>query len=72
MPLAQIHILEGRSKEQKRMLMQEVTAAISRSLDTPPESVRVLLYEIPQDQWAVGGMTMAERNRRAVEETGSA
>ncbi len=60
MPLAQIHILEGRSPELKKQLIEEVTQAISRSLGVPPANVRVLLYELPKDHWAVGGVTMAE------------
>lgn len=31
MPIAQIHILEGRSDEQKETLIREVSEAISRS-----------------------------------------
>jgi 4-oxalocrotonate tautomerase len=63
MPIAQIHMLEGRPPEVKKKLIEEVTAAISRCLDAKPESVRVLLYEIPKNQWAVGGVTMEERNK---------
>ncbi|MCL6562445.1 MAG: 4-oxalocrotonate tautomerase family protein [Firmicutes bacterium] len=61
MPLAQIHILEGRTEEQKKRLVEEVTAAISRSLGAAPESIRVLLYELPKTHWAVGGVSMAEQ-----------
>ncbi|MBX5466179.1 MAG: 4-oxalocrotonate tautomerase family protein [Firmicutes bacterium] len=64
MPLAQIHILEGRSPEQKRQLMEEVTAAICRTLGAAPETVRVLVYELPKTHWAVGGVPMAELTRR--------
>ncbi|MED5432789.1 MAG: tautomerase family protein, partial [Pseudomonadota bacterium] len=39
MPVAQINILEGRTDEQKEMLIHEVTDAIVRSLGAPVESV---------------------------------
>ncbi|BAW26925.1 4-oxalocrotonate tautomerase (plasmid) [Pseudomonas putida] len=45
MPVAQINILEGRSDEQKEMLIREVTDAISRSLGAPVESVRIIITE---------------------------
>jgi 4-oxalocrotonate tautomerase len=43
MPIAQIHILEGRNDEQKETLIREVSEAISRSLDAPLTSVRVII-----------------------------
>lgn len=61
MPLVQMHILEGRSEEMKQRLIAEVTAAVSRSLGAPQESIRILLYELPKTHWAVGGKSMAAR-----------
>ncbi|MCF8563191.1 4-oxalocrotonate tautomerase family protein [Alicyclobacillus tolerans] len=63
MPLIQMHILEGRTAETKRQLISEVTDAVSRTLGAKPESIRVLLYELPKEHWAVGGVTMAERQQ---------
>ncbi|MFC7392106.1 2-hydroxymuconate tautomerase [Scopulibacillus cellulosilyticus] len=60
MPIAHIHILQGRSQEQKKQLICEVTSAISRSLDAKPESIRVLLHETAREHWATGGVTKAE------------
>jgi 4-oxalocrotonate tautomerase len=60
MPIAQIHILEGRSKDQKRTLIQEVTAAIHRSTGADLDRIRVLLYEIPDENWAAGGISKEE------------
>ncbi|MHC8366909.1 2-hydroxymuconate tautomerase family protein [Pseudomonas sp. ZT5P21] len=63
MPIAMIHLAEGRSEEKKHALLVNVTQAIAQSLDVPVESVRVLLQEIPETQWAAGGKTLAERQR---------
>ncbi|WP_078379898.1 2-hydroxymuconate tautomerase [Sutcliffiella halmapala] len=60
MPIAHIHLLEGRSSEKKQVLIKNVTAAISKSLDTSPEKVRVLLLEIPKENWGTAGKTKAE------------
>lgn len=61
MPIAMIHIAEGRSDEKKRALLHKVTQAIAESLDAPIESVRVLIQEVPATQWSAGGQTLAER-----------
>lgn len=61
MPITMIHLTQGRSEEKKHALMVNVTLAIAESLDIPVESVRVLIQEIPETQWAVGGKTLAER-----------
>lgn len=55
MPIAQIHILEGRSDEQKETLIREVSEAIARSLDAPIASVRVILSEMPKSHFGIGG-----------------
>jgi 4-oxalocrotonate tautomerase len=60
MPIAHIHLLEGRSNEQKQELIQNVTQAISKSLENSPEKVRVLLIEIPKENWGTGGVTKVQ------------
>lgn len=55
MPIAQIHILEGRSDEQKEALISEVTQAIMKALDAPQQSVRVIITEMPKQHFGIGG-----------------
>lgn len=64
MPLAQIHILEGRTSEQKKKMITAVTEALINSLDVPRENVRVVIYEVPKSHWSVGGMTMEEQEKK--------
>ncbi|MBS4174530.1 2-hydroxymuconate tautomerase [Bacillus sp. FJAT-49736] len=61
MPIVQVHLLEGRSKELKRKLISEITEAISRTLGNSPETIRVLLNEVPQENWGVAGMPISSR-----------
>ncbi|MBC7182473.1 MAG: 4-oxalocrotonate tautomerase family protein [Marinobacter sp.] len=63
MPVAQINILEGRSDEQKEMLIQEVTDAISRSLGAPVESVRIIITEMPKQHFGIGGQSAKKLGR---------
>lgn len=63
MPLAQISILEGRSKEMIEQMAEAVTDVIAKSLGSPREAIRVVVTEIPASRWFVAGESMAERAR---------
>ena len=57
MPIAHIHIMEGRSDEKKERLIAEVTDAICRSLDAKPETVRIIIQEMPKAHFGIGGVS---------------
>jgi 4-oxalocrotonate tautomerase len=63
MPFAQIHILEGRTEEQKRAVIEKVTAALVDALGAPVEAVRVLITEVPKTQWGIGGKSAKDLGR---------
>lgn len=63
MPIAHLHILEGRPKEKRVALIRNVTNAIAESLDVPAERVRVVVQEVALDHWGIGGETAEERRR---------
>jgi 4-oxalocrotonate tautomerase len=63
MPIAMIHIAQGRTDKQKRLLLKNVAEAIASSLDAPIETVRVLVQEVPATQWLAGTETLAERRQ---------
>lgn len=60
MPIVRIEMLAGRPAAKQAELIRRVTEAVAGTLDVRPEQVRVLLYEIAPEHWAVGGRTMAE------------
>jgi len=66
-PLVQISILPGRSPEQKRALLAEVTDAVVRTCKVQPEQVRVLISEVAAEHWGVGGVSRAEIDARKKE-----
>ena len=63
MPIIQAHILAGRSEEQKRALIRNLTEAVVRSLGVPGESVRVIISEMEKDAYGIGGRTAKELGR---------
>ncbi len=66
MPIAIIHIIEGRDASKKRKLIATVTSAIATSLDVPVDTVRVLVQECPPELWGAGNETLAERRDGAM------
>ncbi|MCV2219761.1 4-oxalocrotonate tautomerase [Thauera sp. Sel9] len=63
MPFAQINILEGRSEEQKRAVIEKVTQALVEALDAPQQSVRVMINEVPKTNWGIGGVSAKDLGR---------
>jgi len=62
MPMVQIHMLEGRTREQKKKLLESITQAVTESLDVSVSSVRVWLNEFPADQFMAAGTLWSERD----------
>lgn len=55
MPIVQIHLMEGRTDDQKRALVKEVTQAVCGTVNVPPEKVRIILSDMAPNGYAVGG-----------------
>jgi 4-oxalocrotonate tautomerase len=55
MPFIQVTIVEGRTIEQKHDLMKKITDATAESLGSDPQRIRVAIYEVSPDEWAIGG-----------------
>lgn len=61
MPLIEIHLLEGRNKEQKKALLEAVTRAVHESIGAPLETIRVWIQEIPPDEFMTAGLLASEK-----------
>ena len=64
MPLVQISVREGRPAENIRKMISAVTNAVADSLNAPPQSIRVIVTEVPLTHWATGDVTLAEKQNR--------
>ena len=51
MPFAQIYILEGRTPEQKKAVIEKVTQALHEAIDAKKETIRVDLQNIPDGKY---------------------
>jgi 4-oxalocrotonate tautomerase len=60
MPEILVHIVEGRSPEVKRALMKDITDAVVKNFNVPPERVVVQIVESPRDSKSRGGVPFSE------------
>ena len=56
MPFAQIYMLEGRTEEQKRAVIEKVSAALVEATGTPIANVRVWIQDVPKENWGIAGV----------------
>jgi len=60
MPIVEVHMLAGRTVEQKREFAKRVTQLVCETLDSKPEKVRVILTDMPHDSYAIGGVLVSD------------
>jgi 4-oxalocrotonate tautomerase len=63
MPLVEIHLLEGRTDDQKKALLSAVTKAVNESIGAPLESIRVWLQEFSPREYMIAGVLAADRKK---------
>jgi 4-oxalocrotonate tautomerase len=63
MPFAQIYMIEGRTTEQKKAVIEKVTQALVEAVGAPKENVRVWIHDVPKENWGIAGQTALELKR---------
>lgn len=61
MPEVIVHVVQGRSVEQKRALVKDITAAVVTHLGASIDAVLVEIIETPLENKAKGGVLFADR-----------
>jgi len=61
MPEVYVHAVEGRTPEQKRALMKDITDAVVRHFNAPPDAVVVTIVESQKVNKAKAGVPFTER-----------
>ena len=61
MPEVVFYALGGRSVEQKRALVKDITDAIVRNCEVTPDAVTIIIHENPRTDKAKGGVLFSER-----------
>ena len=60
MPTYHVEMLEGRTVEQKKKLVAEITRVSVEVLGGVAESVDVIITDIKRENWATGGKLWSE------------
>ncbi len=63
MPLIEVHMLEGRTDEQKERLLTAVTRAVQESIGAPLSTIRVWIQELSPKEYMSGGELAAHTKR---------
>ncbi|KRN88782.1 2-hydroxymuconate tautomerase [Ligilactobacillus ceti] len=61
MPFVHIELVEGRSPEQLKKMVEDVTAAVVNNTGAPAEHVHVILNEMKKDNYAVAGTLVSDQ-----------
>ncbi|QDL53209.1 4-oxalocrotonate tautomerase [Rhodoferax aquaticus] len=60
MPTYHIELLEGRTLEQKKKLVEEITRVSVEVLGVSPGSVDIVFTDVQRHNWATGGKLWSE------------
>ncbi|HEU4344298.1 MAG TPA: tautomerase family protein [Candidatus Binatia bacterium] len=55
MPVVQVYLYKGRSKEVKKELVRRITKDFQEVADISPESLHILFHDMEKDNWGTRG-----------------
>lgn len=61
MPILQLEMLAGRSMEQKRAMVKEVTEALVKTISCRPEAVKIIIREVTKENLAEAGVLYSDK-----------
>lgn len=61
MPYVTVKMLEGRTEEQKKALVEKVTEAVSETTGAPVENITVFIEEMTKNHYAVAGKRFSDK-----------
>jgi 4-oxalocrotonate tautomerase len=62
MPIIRVEMFEGRTGDQKRALVRELTDAFIRTCGSKPESVQVVLIDVAKKNWGAAGDLYSDKS----------
>jgi 4-oxalocrotonate tautomerase len=60
MPYVTVKMLEGRTEEQKKALVEKVTEAVAETTGAPKEKIVVFIEEMSKNHYAIGGKRLSD------------
>ena len=63
MPIIHVHLIEGRSIEQKRAMVEKVTQAVCETVNVPPEHVKIIMHDMAKHDYATAGVLKSDEQK---------
>ncbi|HCS10293.1 MAG TPA: 4-oxalocrotonate tautomerase [Clostridiales bacterium] len=63
MPSIHVEMLKGRTIEQKREMVKEITEVVSRTVNCPKEAIRIVINEMEFENFALGGVLKCDNQK---------
>lgn len=60
MPVVQVSVWAGISKENKKKIVEGITKVIEE-IGVPREAITIIIYEVPKTDWASSGQIHSEK-----------
>lgn len=60
MPTIRVELLEGRTDAQKTAFARAVNEAAVKELNSDPQHVDIVFFEVPKKHWSTGGVFFSE------------
>ena len=60
MPVVQIYMYSGRSKEQKKELVKRISRDFEEVVGVKPESLNILFHDMDKENWGIRGTLASE------------
>ncbi len=61
MPILRVEMFSGRSREQERLLVRELTGTFLRVAGGKPESVTIIFQDVDKGDWRASGVLIADK-----------
>ena len=61
MPIIRVEMFAGRTRDQKRALVRELTECFVRTCGSKPEAVQIVLVDVEKEDWGVAGVLSCDR-----------
>lgn len=65
MPVIRVEMFKGRTREQKRALVKELTESFLRTCGGKPESVQIVLFDVEAEDWGSAGQLVVDKQAAA-------
>lgn len=61
MPIVTVQLLEGRTHEQKKAMVEKITEAVVETTNASPEKVMIIIEDMPKNHFASAGVLASEK-----------